>query len=1071
MADGADAQAESDGGRRGTRRARVWILRILLILVALVVVALALAWFSRERIADDLLQNQLDEYGLPATYEIESIGPDRQILRNIVVGDPADPDLTVERAVVDLRVRPFGTKLGRIALESPGLKGTLGKDGISFGTLDRVLFRDSGGPPGLPDLDVKIVDGRARLGGDYGDIAVALAGEGKLDGGFDGGYALRGDALALAGCAIRDARGQGRIGVRGGRPTLRGSLRIARIACEAPGVRLADVRGPIAVTVDDTLDGLDLQIDGSVASLAAAQISAGQSTLEGAVALRRGQASARYDIDLADAQAADVGVAHLRIDGTARRLETGQWRADAGLTGEGARPGNGWQRPLRQLEEASADTLAAPLIARVRSALERQLTGSSFAAQVDLTTGAQGVSLSMPSADVTGAGGERILSLSRFTMVPTRGRLPRLGGDLRTGGSGIPAITGRMERSASGRLVLQLAMEEYRAGDSRLAIPQLAVAQAPGGTIGLAGAVRASGPLPGGFARGLNLPIKGSYDGRRLALWPECTRVSFQQLAYANLALDQRSIALCPARGQPILTASGAGLRLAAGVPALDLDGRLGNTPVSIESGPVGFAFPGTLTARSLDVVLGSGGSAARFAISDLKARLGKDIGGTFAGADIGLEAVPLDLRGAQGDWSYAGGALVLSNGAFELHDRNEGAPRFEPVVAHAASLRLEDNRIIADARLREPDTDRVVTDVAVTHDLSTGRGFADLAVPGITFDKDLQPSDLTRLAFGVIAKADGVVTGTGRIDWGPDGVTSTGAFSSDDIDFAAAFGPVEGASGTIRFDDLLGLTTAPGQQIAVRSVNPGIAIEGGTVDFDLKNGELISVAGADAPFLGGTIALRGLDIAIGTEEERAYVFDIVGLDASQLIERLELGNINATGVFDGSITVLFDAQGNGRIVDGLLTSRPPGGNVAYVGELTYEDLSPYANFAFDALRSLDYEELQVQVEGPLSGEILTKLRFRGIGQGEGAESNFITRRIAKLPLEFRVNITAPFFALVSNLRSFFDPAFVRDPRTLGLLSDDGTRLRPTVTGEQAREIEKELEERKERDTSEDRAE
>ena len=156
---------------------------------------------------------------------------------------------------------------------------------------------------------------------------------------------------------------------------------------------------------------------------------------------------------------------------------------------------------------------------------------------------------------------------------------------------------------------------------------------------------------------------------------------------------------------------------------------------------------------------------------------------------------------------------------------------------------------------------------------------------------------------------------------------------------------------------------------------------------------------------------------------------------------------------------MLFDAQGNGRIVDGLLISRPPGGNVAYVGDLTYEDLTPIANFAFQALRSLDYEQLEVEIEGPLTGEIITRLRFNGIAQGAEADSNFITRKLASLPIEFRINISAPFFALIQNVRSFFDPAFVRDPRSLGLLSDDGVRLRPAVTGEEVRAADEAAEE------------
>ncbi len=168
MADSAEADLAADEGEEGARPSSRWArLRpgrrvgyALVALAALVLIALTIAWFSRERIADDVIQGQLDQYDLPATYDIESIGPNRQVLRNIVVGDPADPDLTVARAMVDLRVRPWGTRFGRVTLEKPRLKGTLSEGGISFGTLDRVLFRDTGGEGGLPALDLKIIDGQ-----------------------------------------------------------------------------------------------------------------------------------------------------------------------------------------------------------------------------------------------------------------------------------------------------------------------------------------------------------------------------------------------------------------------------------------------------------------------------------------------------------------------------------------------------------------------------------------------------------------------------------------------------------------------------------------------------------------------------------------------------------------------------------------------------------------------------------------------------------------------------------------------------------------------------------------------
>ena len=201
---------------------------------------------------------------------------------------------------------------------------------------------------------------------------------------------------------------------------------------------------------------------------------------------------------------------------------------------------------------------------------------------------------------------------------------------------------------------------------------------------------------------------------------------------------------------------------------------------------------------------------------------------------------------------------------------------------------------------------------------------------------------------------------------------------------------------------------------------------------------------------MGGELYLREVDLNFGVEEERRYVFEIVGLEAGAFIDQMDVGNLSATGTFDGTVPIIFNAAGDGRIEEGLLVSRAPGGNVSYVGELTYEDLSPIANFAFDALRSLDYRQMRLAMDGPLTGEIVTRVRFDGVSQGERAKSNFITRRLAKLPLQFRINVRAPFYQLITSLRSLYDPAAVRDPRELGLLSDDGTRfLRGEVTAEE----------------------
>jgi hypothetical protein len=587
-------------------------------------------------------------------------------------------------------------------------------------------------------------------------------------------------------------------------------------------------------------------------------------------------------------------------------------------------------------------------------------------------------------------------------------------------------------------------MATYQAEGGSVAVPSLAIAS-KGDAIGFSGRSIVSGDLPGGHAEGLLLPLSGNWSSAGgLALWRQCTRLTFDSLRYANLTLERHGLTVCPAKGAPIVRYGAGGLRVAAGVPSLDLAGRLGTTPIAIRSGAVGFAYPGALSARQLLVTLGPRDTATTFAVGNLTARIGKTISGRFDGTDVTLFAVPMNLVDASGDWGYADGRLTIADGAFRLVDRQQPA-RFNPLEARGATLALKDNLITAEALLREPSSNAEVTRVAIRHDLASGHGHADLAVDGLTFGRGLQPEKLTPLALGVVANVAGTVTGTGRIDWDEKGVSSSGRFSSDSLDFAAAFGPVKGASGTIVFTDLIGLTTAPNQVLKVASINPGIEVTDGEVSIELKNGQVLTVNRGTWPFMGGTLTMRPVTLNLGTSEQRAYVLEIVGLEASQFVQRMQLENMSATGTFDGELPLIFDVDGNGRIEGGRLTSRG-GGNISYVGALTYKDLSTMANMAFDALRSLDYRKMDITVDGPLTGEIITHVRFDGVSQGAGAKQNFITRRIGKLPFRFVVTITAPFYQVITNIKSMYDPTMIQDPRELagrGLLLDESGNAIP----------------------------
>jgi hypothetical protein len=192
---------------------------------------------------------------------------------------------------------------------------------------------------------------------------------------------------------------------------------------------------------------------------------------------------------------------------------------------------------------------------------------------------------------------------------------------------------------------------------------------------------------------------------------------------------------------------------------------------------------------------------------------------------------------------------------------------------------------------------------------------------------------------------------------------------------------------------------------------------------------------------------MRPVDIRFGALEERRYVLEVTGFDAARFVEYMDLANMAATGTFDGTVPLVFDADGNGHVVDGLLLARPPGGNIAYVGQLTYEDLGTIANFAFDALRSLDYRQMRVALDGDLIGEIVTRVQIDGVSQGAGAEQNILTRKIATLPIRVEANIRAPFYSLLGSIRALYDPSAIRDPRALGLIDEQGNAIRRESNG------------------------
>ncbi|MBJ6120664.1 intermembrane phospholipid transport protein YdbH family protein [Sphingomonas mollis] len=972
---------------------------------------LGILWIERRPILTHFVDRELTRRQVPARYTVADLGIGRQRLTNVSIGDPANPDLTADWVETRVALSPSGPYLVGVAAGRVSLRGKLVDGKVSLGAIDRLLPPPSGKPFALPSLNVDVEDAQIRLATPAGPVALAITGRGKLDDGFAGRIRLAAPRLATGPCIAIGTAASMQIRITRAQPHLVGPVSATRIQCDATTVTTA--RADLDVALSAALDRWrgEARVATAAGSTTGARIAAshGQLTFAGTARQVDGTITATADRP----QLAQGNAGRLTIDGRYQIGAHPQFTGRAAIVAGGVDP-----LLLRQAtswRDAAAGTPLAPLVAKAGAAIAA--AGGRFDAVADLRVSSRSLALSRIAIDT--ASGARLTQWGA-TAIDRTG--VRLDGQLIVGGGGLPGLRVSLSQAAAGAPIHGRAIvDPYTAETARLALSPVTFSATPGGATRIATQATLSGPIGNGRVDGLTAPISLFWDGRRrVVVNPSCTPVTIDVLTLAGLTLDPARSTLCPT-GPALVTLDGNRLAGGARLAATTLAGRLGGTPLTltIAGGEGRLGRPG-FTLTDVAARLGSPDRLSRLDIATLAGTMASGrVTGRYDGAGGQIGNVPLILSAAAGDWTLAGGTLALTS-ALTVSDQAT-TPRFRPLAARDVALTLAGDRIDVTGTLHEPTTGTRVATVAILHRLSIGTGTADLAVPALAFGDGFQPDLLTPLTFGVVADVRGTVDGTGHIAWSPAGVTSTGDFGTAALDLAAAFGPATGIATRVRFDDLLGLHTPPGQVATIRTVNPGIAVQDGTVNYQLLGPSQVQVEGARWPFAGGALTLDPSRLTFDGTSERRLTFRVDGARADQFLQQFDFENLNATGTFDGILPMIFDESG-GRIENGQLAMREGGGTIAYVGALGQEQLGVWGDLAFQALKSLRYRSLALTLNGPLAGEMVTDVRFAGISQGQGAKSNFLVRRLQKLPFVFNVRIKAPFRGLLDSAQSFYDP-------------------------------------------------
>ncbi|MDP5281382.1 YdbH domain-containing protein [Sphingomonas sp. DG1-23] len=997
------------------RRARRPWGRLFLALALLIIAALFAAWLQRRTIAREFVDRELNRRGVRAQYQIERLSPWHQRLTQVVIGDPRDPDLVADWIEIGTSLSPWRAEMLELRAGHVRAKARLIDGRLSLGAIDRLMPPSSGKPFALPHVRLDVADARLRLDSGHGMVDFAVKGRGMLDDGFSGAMQLAAPRLDLAGCAGTGLTGALDLRIRQARPmiggTLAGSaLRCADLQVTAPKTKLQATLGPALDRWTGTADVALARIE-----MAGRRVSAveGRISFDGSVADTQGKIalrSGRFEAPEA------IGAA-LHLAGDYRQRPAG-----FGYRGTLVARSAGLSRPLREQIGAAAagvqDTPLGPVAARLARSAATAAGAFDATADFGLAASAAGMTYHIPRVALVAASGAR-LTFDRGTGVTGAGSAaaPRIEGTLAVRGGGMPEAMVRLsQRPGDTRLHGTGFVQPYAADGASLSLSRIAfVLGAEGGTLQTMAML--SGPLAGGRIDGLALPLDARWRGRRVTVNPACIALRYRRIALAGVILAPGRAQACPLGGAMVEVSPGAmsgGIRLVRP----ELAGQVGASPLllrgseaRLDLGKQRFSLAGAQVRLGAERV-------TRLDMESLGGSFARRIAGDFAGLSGQIGGVPLVISGAAGNWAVEGGGLVLA-GKLQVRDA-EASPRFHPLASDDARLRLVDGTIIATAGLNAP-TGMPVAQVEIRHDLGEGKGAAKIAVPGLRFaEGGLQPSDLTPLTFGLIADVSGTVEGSGEILWSPDGVSSSGRFGTRAIDLAAAFGPVRGLATELIFSDLLNMRTAPGQVATTVEINPGVPVRNGTIRFRLLDSQRIEVEGARWPFAGGELVLEPTILDFSERQARRMTFQVIGADAALFLKEMEFDNLDATGTFDGTLPMIFDAQG-GRIEGGSLRARA-GGSLAYVGEISQRDVGFWGNMAFQALKALDYRNLTIDMNGPLDGDMVTEIRFSGVSQGKGTKSNFLLRRLAKLPFVFNVRVSAPFKQLLDSVQSWYDP-------------------------------------------------
>lgn len=1035
-----------------------------------IVSVLGIAWLARAPIASWLIHQSLAASGVASTFELERVDFGGAALRDVRLGAG---DVSISRIEAVFAWSPL-PRVSVLRVDRLRLRVRADEGGLSLGQLDG--FLRGGGGAGrvspLPDVALVIRDARADVMTPYGPLVVTAQSSGRFGRDFVGMARLAPTTHQNASSALINARGD--VDIRSNGDGLRAVGRVEADEARSAAFTGHAMRLTARLEAPTSLARINADMSVGAESVATAAVVA--ELIDGRARLRRDrEANWRGNANLTAAATRDANAARAWRGANVALAADIRGIADDPLVVSGRLTApsvmltpEGRASFVRQWPALGALPIG-PLSIAARDATIGGMQNATIDAPFSLSLLESGAVLTLTApVEVRGANGARIvlrpLEPNRAMLTANLAR-----GDIdgalfvETSGGGYPDAAMRLDHvrgrrngplQAQGALAIenwQTTQASLRAAWIRLGFTQ----RGAGGDLTLSGDMTMSGPIGGALVRDLAAPLAISIGwGEGVQVRPTgqaCVNAHFAELAVPGVVFVNGAAPICAEPSGFFVTdanrrASG-GFSIGAPAWAGHVEGEPLQT-AQLSATRISARFSGTddrlvmdalLDAPSLRVTLGPShtlrAAGARVTAQLIASNNSWRAEGVFSDGVIDDATLPANVTNIATRWTAtpAGDDAVVrfASGVARLTDRppaNASQGRlatFNPMRLADISGTLREGRVNASGRVVLEQGSRALGTFEATHRLENATGEATVHVRDLQFaQRQLQPDEITPLARGVVENVRGPLNGEIHARWVGDTLNTDGRFRLADMSLSSATMPIiEGVDGEVVFDDLVLMTTPPGQTLSVGLINPGIEVRDGTVQFQLERDGVVNLERVRWPFAGGELAVAPTRITLGAETTR-FSLTLTNVDVAALLAQLNVPDLVATGRVGGQFPLVMTPT-NARIEGGALSASEGGGTISYAGAAGRETTGP-ARLAFQALTSFRYDSLTLGLNGDLDGELITSINFSGRNAASLDMANGglggVGANVAGVPFVFNVRVTAPFRQLGAMAAGAFDP-------------------------------------------------